>query len=67
MYQDYLYKDQYCQDKNNYYMDYEGRRRSRTYNLTFQYKFGAYKEKKYIREDSGHDHEGGDGGMDVSY
>ena len=44
----------------NYYMDYEGRRRSRTYNLTFQYKFGAYKEKKFKRDSDGHDHDGGD-------
>ena len=43
------------------------RRGQRKLKISFEYKFGAYKEKKYIREDSGHDHEGGDGEMDMGY
>ena len=41
-------------------MDYEGRRRGRTYSLNFEYRFGDYKENKFERGSHGHDHDGGD-------
>jgi len=43
------------------------RRSKRRFKISFEYKFGAYKEKKYIREDGGHDREEGGGGMDMGY
>jgi len=41
----------------------EHRRGKRTLSLNIEYRFGAYEEKKYRREDSGHDHEEEGGGM----
>ena len=47
------------------------RRNKRRLKISFEYKFGAYKEKKYIREGGGHDHgheeRDGGGGMDAGY
>ena len=54
-------------DTVNQFMEADFRRNKRTISLSFEYKFGEFKKKKYIREDShGHDH-GGEGGMDVGF
>ena len=45
------------------YMDYEGRRNSRTYSVSLQYKFGDFKENKFKRDS--HDHH--DDEIDYSY
>jgi len=44
------------------------RRNQRKFKISFEYTFGAYQKKKYIREAHGHGH-GGDGGdgMDMGY
>ena len=46
------------------YMDYEGSRSGRSFLLSFEYRFGDYKENKYQRDSHGHNH---DDGMDMSY
>ena len=57
----------YDDDTVNQFMEADFRRNKRTISLSFEYKFGEFKKKKYIREDShGHDH-GGEGGMDVGF
>ena len=44
------------------------RRNQRQFKIAFEYTFGAYQKKKYIREEQrqGYDGEGG-GGMDMGY
>jgi len=57
----------YDDDTVNQFMEADFRRNKRTISLSFEYKFGEFKKKKYIREDShGHDHEG-EGGMDAGF
>ena len=57
----------YDDDTVNQFMEADFRRNKRTISLSFEYKFGEFKKKKYIREDS-HDHDhGGEGGMDVGF
>ena len=49
------------------FMEADFRRNKRTISLSFEYKFGEFKKKKYIREDS-HSHDHGDGdGMSAGY
>ena len=51
----------------NQFMEADFRRNKRTISLSFEYKFGEFKKKKYIRENShSHDH-GESDGMDASY
>jgi len=51
----------------NQFMEADFRRNKRTISLSFEYKFGEFKKKKYIRENShSHDH-GESDGMDTSY
>ena len=47
------------------YMNYEGRRNSRNFTLSLQYKFGDFKENKFKR--SSDDHNKGGGDMDYGY
>jgi hypothetical protein len=42
------------------------RRSRRKFKIAFEYTFGTYQKKKYIREGHGHDHDG-DGGVDMGY
>ena len=48
-------------------MDAEFRRNKRTISISLEYKFGEFKKKKYIRDDSRNFEFGGDGGMDAGY
>ena len=55
-------------DGINEHLEANHRRNKRFFKIAFEYKFGAFKEKKYIREGGGHDHDHeGDGGMDAGY
>ena len=54
-------------DENiNQVMEADFRRNKRTISISFEYKFGDFKKKKYIRGSSGYDY-GGSGGMDAGY
>ena len=54
-------------DGINEHLEANHRWNRRFFKIAFEYKFGAFQEKKYIREDSGHDYEEEGGGMDVGY
>ena len=41
-------------------MDYERQRNGRNLVMSFEYRFGDYKENKFKRGSHGHDHGGGD-------
>jgi hypothetical protein len=50
------------------YLDADHRRDRRTFSVNFEYKFGEFeKDKKYRRQDSGHDHGGEGGGMNQGF
>ena len=51
----------------NQLMDAKFRRNNRTISISLEYKFGEFKKKKYIRDDSRNFDFGGDGGMDAGY
>tara|TARA_Y100001970_G_scaffold147728_1_gene181331 strand:+ start:4881 stop:7451 length:2571 start_codon:yes stop_codon:yes gene_type:complete len=53
-------------DTISQFMEADIRWKKRTISISFDYKFGDFKKKKYIRGSSGYDY-GGSGGMDAGY
>ena len=57
----------YDDETVNQFMEADFRRNKRTISLSFEYKFGEFKKKKYIRENSQGYDRGGEGGMNSAY